>query len=333
MKYNLLYLVLLFSLLSISCRKGENQIVLPSVTGGMNDVLVIMSTSNWESAPGEALRIELEKPIASLPNDEQTFNLIWLPHESFSRAVRKQRNILITKIGPDYQPKITYQRNLWAKMQLTIQIMAPSRESFVKLVEENAINIERQIQNAELERVMDSYKKSQESSIRAHLKEKHFVDLIVPKGYTINSEGDNFIWLDNRHRDVIEGVLVYYYPYTDTNTFTNKYLIDKRNKILQLHIPGETKGSYAQTEMRFPVTTSEYMLNGKRFTYEMRGLWHVVNGNAMGGSFISITQIDEARQRVVTVDAFLFAPSADKRNLLKRLEAVIYTLEFVEPAE
>lgn len=334
MKYRILTWILMLSMLGISCRKGAvNQIVLPSITGAMYDVVIIMSTPNWESEPGEALRTELEKPIASLPRDEQMFDLIWMPHEGFSQAVKKQRNILITKIGPDYKPKITFQRDIWAKKQLTIQIMAPNSEEFVKLFEENAPAIEQQIHQAELERLKESYKKSQEASINAHLKEKHFIDLIVPKGYTINAEGKDFVWLDNRHRDVIEGVLIYYYPYTDTNTFTNKYLLDKRNQYMKLHIPGEAEGSYAQTEMRFPVTTSEFMLNGKRFTYEMRGLWHIVEGNAMGGPFISITQVDEARQRIVTLDAFLFAPTDDKRNLLKRLEAIIYTLEFTEPAE
>ncbi len=171
-------------------------------------------------------------------------------------------------------------------------------------------------------------KKSQENDIHKKLLSNHQIDLVVPKGYTINFEEDNFIWLDNRHRNIIEGILIYYYPYTDSNTFTKDYLVEKRNSILKKYVPGEKEGSYSATEMRFPIESNEYKLNGEKYTFELRGLWNVVGGFAMGGPFISITQYDEDRNRIVTVDGFLFAPDEDKRNLVKRLEAILYSLKF-----
>ena len=330
MKYTIV-VVLFFSIIVSSCQtKQGKQPLLPHVTGAMHDVVVIMSPQNWEGEAGEALRTEFEQPVPAIPQEEPLLNIIWMPHDAFTKVIKKQRNIVVTRIGSDYQAKVTYNKSMWANSQLVIQIMAPTKEAFVELFELNGNTITQSIQQMELERLMANYKKSQESAIRENLVKKHDLSLILPRGYKVNHEEENFVWLDNRYRNIIEGILVYYYPYTDTNTFTKEYLIAKRNAILKQYVPGETRGSYPTTEMHFPVETAEYELNNKLYTYEMRGLWNVVDGMAMGGPFISITQYDEVRKRIVTIDGFLFAPGEDKRNLLKRLEAVLYSINFTE---
>ena len=47
----------------------------------------------------------------------------------------------------------------------------------------------------------------------------------------------------------------------------------------------------------------------------------------MGGPFVSHAQLDEARQRVIVVERFVYAPETDKRNFLRRIEAALFTLE------
>lgn len=328
MKRTLIYL--LFAIIALSSCKNQKstQKFLPHVIGGMNDVIVVMSTSNWDAEAGNVLREELLQQVQAIPQDERIFDIIWMPHEAFDKAIKKQRNIIITKIGPDYQPKVQYLKSLWAQSQIVIQVTAPNEDAFIQLFQKNAKNIASQIQEAELERLMSNYKKSPESTIIKKLNEEYNINLTVPSGYTVNLEDENFIWLDNRHRNVIEGLLIYSYPYTDSNTFSQEFLVKKRNEIFKKYVPGETDGSYPTTETRFPILVNEYELNGNRYTFEMRGLWHVVEGMAMGGSFVSITQYDEVRKRIVTVDGFLFAPGEEKRNLVKRLDAVLYSLDF-----
>ena len=321
------YITFIF-LFSTSCKQKNSQPLLPHIIGAMNDVVLVMSVQNWESEPGEVMRKGLTQFVPAIPQEEPIFDIIWMPHGALSRAIKKQRNIIITKIGPEHKPNISYHKSLWAQSQMVIQITAQNQKEFIALFNKNEKQIINRIQDAELERLMRNYKKSQEWSIHKKILSKHQIDIVVPKGYTINLESDNFIWLDNRHHNVIEGILVYYYPYSDSNTFTTEYLIEKRNSIFQKYIPGEKEGSHPTTEMRFPTQSYEYKLNGKRYTYELRGLWNVVGGLAMGGPFISITQYDEERERIVTIDGFLFAPGEDKRNLLKRIEAILYSLEF-----
>ena len=80
------------------------------------------------------------------------------------------------------------------------------------------------------------------------------------------------------------------------------------------------------TDRVSPIHYREFELNG-RYTVEMKGLWNMQN-YFMGGPFISFTTVDEKRNRVVTVEGFTFAPKYDKRNYIRQLEAILYTLNF-----
>ena len=46
----------------------------------------------------------------------------------------------------------------------------------------------------------------------------------------------------------------------------------------------------------------------------------------MGGPFVSLTRIDEMNMQIITIEGFVFAPKYDKRNPLRQLEAMIYSL-------
>ena len=53
----------------------------------------------------------------------------------------------------------------------------------------------------------------------------------------------------------------------------------------------------------------------------------MLDGEAMGGPFVSLTRLDQVNGRVVTAGAFLFAPGQKKRNAMRQIEAILYTLE------
>ena len=66
-----------------------------------------------------------------------------------------------------------------------------------------------------------------------------------------------------------------------------------------------------------------------RYFGRLRGLWDV-HAHAMGGPFISLTTIDEATQRVITVEGYVYAPCFKKRNYLRQVEALLYTFKVNE---
>jgi len=48
----------------------------------------------------------------------------------------------------------------------------------------------------------------------------------------------------------------------------------------------------------------------------------------MGGPFVSVSTLDAARKRVLTVEGYIYSPRNAKRNYLRQVEAMVYSLSF-----
>jgi hypothetical protein len=51
-----------------------------------------------------------------------------------------------------------------------------------------------------------------------------------------------------------------------------------------------------------------------------------MEGDMMGGPFVSHARVDRPNGRVVVVEGFVYSPKGLKRNLIRQMEAVLYTL-------
>ena len=123
-------------------------------------------------------------------------------------------------------------------------------------------------------------------------------------------------------------VVVYSYPYTDVNTFTLDYLCAKRDSVLGKLITAQVPGSYMGTEYKvFPPQMRQMTVQKDGFAFEVRGLWKIYNGEAMGGPYVSMTRLDEVNQRIITAEVFVYAAGQKKRNALRQAEAILYTLQ------
>ena len=52
-----------------------------------------------------------------------------------------------------------------------------------------------------------------------------------------------------------------------------------------------------------------------------------MEGDFMGGPFVSHSRVDEKNHRVVVAEVFVYSPEKMKRNLLRQVEASLYTLK------
>lgn len=327
---NKIYSLVIALLVVYSCTNTDSESLKPLPSGAPGDVVVVMNESLWNSGPGDSILQILSTPYEALPKEEPMFNIIHIPHSGFGKIIKQQRNIIVTKVGKDQpEAKILVKKNLWAKTQLLISILAPTSDEFLNILETNRINILTLLNETERQRLMDVNKATRDENIANDLEKKYNLRLNVPKGYKIDVNNNNFMWLSHEYRDVIQGVFIYSYDYTDANTFTSDYLIKRRNAVLKQNVPGEIAGSYMTTEPLFPPIITEFTMNGK-YSVEMQGLWRMQDGYAMGGPFISLIQLDEKRNKIITLDGFVFAPAHEKRELLRQVEAILYSLEILE---
>lgn len=324
---NLIALVLI-TVLSMSCNEVKvKKSLLPGVSGTAGEVLIVMNKNYWNKTPGTYFKNLLREDTPGLPQSEPLFNTINIPRKSFSELFRIHRNIILTKIDNTVEkPGIKVEYDKWATPQIVITMIAPSEDSFGDLFDKNAENLISLIYKIEHKRLTDNYKKYSEIKLIDKLERRTGVNLTIPKGYTYDLDTNNFIWISHETPEISQGIFVYYYDYKDSSAFTINSLIDKRNEILKLYVAGVGEGSYMTTELQvFPIFSS-YKIKGK-YTAELRGLWKV-KGDFMGGPFVSISQLDEKTNRIVTVEGYVYAPKYNKRKYIRQLEAILYTMKF-----
>ncbi len=321
---NILSISVLF--LFVGCGQMRvKESLLPSVSGSPGEVLIIMETNLWDSKCGTDMKDLLLQDVEGLPQNEPMFNPVHINHKAFSELFRIHRNIIYTTISNSVKEnRITVENDKWAKPQTIINMYAKSKNDFIQLFNDNKSKILNLLLKAERDRLMNNYKQYPEQGVVDRIKHKSGIDLIVPKGYTYDTDTNNFIWISHETPQTSQGVFIYWYEYTDTAMFSKPMLINKRNDILQKYVAGPREGSYMTTEMQVPPTINKYNFHNKYFA-ELRGLWKV-EGDYMGGAFVSISTIDNKNNRIVTVDGYVYAPKYDKRNYMRQVEAILYSV-------
>jgi uncharacterized protein YihD (DUF1040 family) len=310
----------------VSCNNSGNTGLSKNVTGRAGELIVVISEEAWEGKPGKLLRETLAQEHLALPQDEPLFDLVKVQHEGFKSIFKTTRNIVQTRISSNVDSaKVTFQDNVWASPQATVIIQAKNENEFEKLLKENQDRILSYFLKAEKDRLTQNYQKYYERGIYNVLNENFGVIMNIAPGFQIADEKKDFIWLRYETPEISQGIVLYTFPYVSDSAFMVDYQLKVRDSILRAHVPGPTTGSFMATERRIEQINNFREHNGN-YAAEMRGLWRVVN-DFMGGPYISLAVLDAANQRVIVAFGYVYAPSKDKRNLLRQVEAMVYSLK------
>jgi len=317
--------LILLSLFLFSCNTPGGK--METITGKSGEVIVVIGKEVWKGSEGSILREYLSQSQSSLPQEEPIFDLINVPPEAFVSLFKTHRNILTVKISPTYtEPKVEFTNDTWAYPQAVVNIQASSTENFIELFKANGDKIIAYFLKAEKDRLKSMYKAVNEKAVYNTLLDEFHLQLYVPRGFNIVKKDSNFVWIRYDTPLITQNILLYTYPYDSDSIFTKNYQVEKRNMVTKANVSGPRPGSYMTTEMEIPQDFSIFKYNGN-YASEMRGLWRVEN-DFMGGPFISLSVLDASRRRVVTIEGNVYAPKNDKRNYLRQLEAMVYSLEF-----
>jgi hypothetical protein len=326
------YFSLLILIVFVSCNNSGNTGLSKNVTGRAGELVVVISEEAWAGKPGKLLRETLAQEHLALPQDEPLFDLVNVQHQGFKSIFKTTRNIVQTRISSNVDSSgVTFQDNVWASPQATVIIQAKNEGEFEKLLNENKDRIMSYFLKAEKDRLTQNYEKYYERGIYNVLNENFGVTLKVAPGFQIAEEKEDFIWLRYETPEIAQGVILYTFPYVSDSAFMVDYQLKVRDSILRSHVPGPTNGSFMATERRIEQINNFREHNGN-YAAEMRGLWRVVN-DFMGGPYISLAVLDAARQRIIVAYGYVYAPSKDKRNLLRQVEAMLYSLKLNNQAE
>ena len=322
-------LIICLSLLAglSSCNLKPGKHTMSNITGKAGELVVVISSNDWQSSPGDTIRKYLMQPQPGMPQYEPLFNLVNISPDKFSNMFKTHRNLLILNKSANHQNKeIEFKKNMWAKHQASISVFGSNKKAIEKIIADKHEVIEKFFLDAEIKRNIRHYKNNQNVNLSNDLAEEHHISLAIPVNYTMDMDSNNFVWFSHETPRISQGIFIYYYDYKDTSTFTLNYLINKRNKICKKYVAGPYPGSYMGTDTVHTQFFKQFLKNDK-YHAEIRGLWKLKNKGFMGGPFISLSTVDEERNRVVTVEGYVYAPGKEKRNYLRQLQSILYTLE------
>ena len=300
----------------ISACVGEGTSVLPSYTGAINEVVIVMDEPIWNGAGGDSLRLSLSKEVPGISWSEPLFDVIQINSTAFSRIFKTHRNLVIVQKGQ--QSKVYFDTKTYAQNQWLCIVEYQKIDDLPKLLGQYAPIMAYQIGQKEKERytaILPPKKQSEALSKGFNL------NFGLPNEYKPVLDTNRFYWFEYNppDKEIIKGIFVY--EYLSTSSFNSNTILSARDSVLQQFVFGSSEGSYMTTERLYPPRISTYTHSAIE-GLKVKGLWKMQNA-FMGGAFVSHFLNDTINDRVLVIEGFLFNPGKDKRNSLQELEWLI----------
>lgn len=324
MKKGIIFL-LLIAIISMSCREKDRSSLLPNVTGKAGEVVLILDNELWSSNVGEEFKRYLASDYPGLPQPEPLFDLVQIPYQAFSNIFKTHRNLLIVRVSNEFkEARMIVQKDVYASPQLVINILAPNNEVLEKLISEKGDLIVDRLLKMETTRYGKSYFKYKEKKVSEQVARKFGVKIDFPNGFKVDMDTTDFAWIANDSPTMSQGVLIFAYKKPDVQ-LTTPYLIAKRNEFTKKFVSGANAGSYMAVENEMEPFRREIEVNGLK-VIELRGLWRV-EGDFMGGPFVTFVVQDTKNDRIIHFDGFVYAPQFEKRDYVRQLEAILNSIK------
>lgn len=308
---------------------GSDKELLPSSSGKFGEVLIVVDTFYENRQTGEILNTIFSESLVGMPQAEGHFRASTVPSRAFQSILKRSRNVLKLSIGKGKRTAINIEEDVWAKDQLMIQITAASDTDAARILSKNVQTIRDYFNERELQRLKKQFRGKPQKEIMSSIQEKYNVHLLVPPGFVQMAKNENGFWLKKEksigQHQIMQGVSIYIRPYNSDSVFSHEAMTKGRNEFTMEMVQGTRDSSYMAVYEDYRAATKEVNLNGV-YALEYRGLWNMVN-DFMGGPFLHYTLVDEKNNRVIELDAFVFAPKFDKREYLRELEAILKTVK------
>mgnify|MGYP006218599527 FL=1 len=307
-------IILFFLITALSCSDNQQKL-LPASSGNINNISVVTNDELWEGAVGEVIRENFGRPIYGLPQIEPIFSLSHIPSKVFSGFATKSRTIL--KIDVSENEGVFNFKNTYASPQRIIQITANSPDKIIEIINENLNSIYSTMYFNEIQekqrRISKNLNKTQA------IKKNTGVSLKFPSAYRVAKADTNFVWI---RRDIETGSVNLFIQRQRNQT--EQSIIEKRDSISKIYIPGPVENTYMSTDLIYTPNTQQINVGGKQ-VFETRGLWEIED-QFMAGPFLNF-QIKLGDDDFLMLDGFVYSPGSTKREYIFELEAIMRSLK------
>ncbi len=330
--FPVIILLVFTTILMSSCKEKKDKSAISRSIGNTSEILVVVQNEKqWDGKIGKAIRDYFGELQYGLPQDEPIYKLSHITVNSFNDMFKKHRNLLIVEVNPKVKKsKVEFVKNRWAKPQRVFKITVPNTQEFLKTFDLHKKRMMQEYNQAERERILTVFRPSNDVKVVEKVVKSFGLKMVIPKGFYVAKEKPGFMWIRKEAVSYSQGLVVISVPYKDTTQFSRKSILARTTDYLMRYVPGPTQGSYMSIDMKnMPPQTKIVTDFFTDYAVEMRGLWRVEH-DFMGGPFVSYTFVDWRKNQIVTIFGYVYQPNKAKRNLLRQVEAIIYSTRFYD---
>ncbi|MBK9736083.1 MAG: DUF4837 family protein [Saprospiraceae bacterium] len=346
---------MLFSIFSCKNEFTASMANKPTAMGRINDVAILADKDMERSPVGDTLMSYFQSAYPVLPAEEPIFDIRFMsPEDLDAQPYRKELRIFVVvadvsdttsattrmlrsdlgnerfvraQIDTSFTSSIGNDK--WAKGQIIFYIFANGKQKLGNAIVKNFSSVAKRINQHDVKNLQATVygMQGENRTLSADILGKFGVNLRIPDLYVVAKEEKNFIWLRMDTKEMNQSLIIRKFPYKDKNQFTKDQLLLMRNEYGKEFIQTGQPDAYMSTNViDLPVYEYTYTQNGA-YTKEIRGIWETVN-DFMGGPFVSYLMFNEAKNEVVFIDAFVFAPGKNKRDFIQQLDCIVKTATF-----
>lgn len=314
----------LFSMISCNNKADKSNVFIPDSSGNLNHISVIMPISDWKGELGKSVRDNLGKVYEGLPLDEPQFSLDYLNPKVFSGFARQSRNIIWFQ--KDSISRFQLAKDQFSRPQIVGLVTGEDSEVQRFFFEENLALFTQTIKENERKEKLRRINKSPTKD--KNLKRRFGYNIAYPSVYKVVKDTTNFIWIQKQIQKGHLNIIAYeIFDSISENNFNTK-ILNIRDSIGKLYIPGRISGSYMITERAYQPYFYKVALDGKK-GYLTKGTWEVAN-DFMAGPFVNYMIRDSLTKKWMVIEGFTFAPSMNKRDYMFELNTIITTIKKVD---
>lgn len=322
-------LVLLMMVLMLSCTsEGEKKKLLVASKGLPSELLLVVDKDVWQCDLQDSIKAIVEGQVPGLMQAEKMFRLVRVFSTDYKPQYTTFHTKLFVKIDKTLkEPMVGTRRNVYAKPQLELVVAAPTMETLRKFLHLNAGRICDILADAQIEMRVAGLRKHYSKRVDDDLRQVLGMSIRVPENLIATKKRENFLWGGTNTNQKDLNIVVYTYDWNGEDVMSEEHFVQKRDSVMKDNIPGGREDQWMQTvwENDVPLVIGRPKTVNGRNVLEVRGLWEMRNG-ALGGPFVSIAWVDTLKQKVVVGEGFVYSPSTEKRDLLRQMEAALWTL-------
>ena len=275
----------------------------PRASGEEGAITVVVDSTNWTGALGEAIRANLGPWVETLPTAERYFQLkqVDLDSERTFESIKDRKNLVFIaplsdstneasflrrRLSPDAreavlegQTAVVEKPDLWRRSQRVYFVTAASGEALVQALEQEGSRIRQTFKQVTLERMeREMFEKERQRNLEDSLMRTHDFAVNVQHDFVLTeqnrTDSTGFVHLRRVLSDTWRNVMIYYVKDARPGRITPEWITSTRDSLGRIYQRGNVAG-FVRTDYRRPLQTQEIDFLD-RFAYETRGLWHMV---------------------------------------------------------